>query len=81
VEAVAAEFLRSAVEGDLKPGQPVIRNVGTGKPQTIRQFAERWWEVWGAKGKLLPGALPYRQYEVMRCVPGKEGLLPLASIL
>jgi hypothetical protein len=48
---------------------PVVANIGTGQPQTIRQFAEHWWKEWGATGKLLPGALPYRDNEVMRYVP------------
>lgn len=50
---------------------PLIRitNVGTGCPQTVRAFAEHWWDKWEAKGKLLPGALPYRPNEVMRYVP------------
>lgn len=69
VEHVAAEFLRAAVEWDLKPGQPVVRNVGTGRPQTVLEFARQWWNRWGAKGRLLPGAVPYRDHEIMRLVP------------
>jgi len=49
--------------------QPLIANVGTGRPQTLRAFAEHWWKKWGATGKLFPGALPYRDNEVMRYVP------------
>lgn len=48
---------------------PVVANIGTGHPQTIRQFAEHWWKEWGATGKILPGTLPYRDNEVMRYVP------------
>ncbi len=46
-----------------------IANIGTGTPQTILEFAEHWWKTWNAKGKLLPGAIPYRDNEVMRYVP------------
>jgi hypothetical protein len=28
-------------------------------------LAEHWWKEWGATGKLLPGALPYRANEVI----------------
>lgn len=48
---------------------PLVANIGTGHPQSIRAFAEHWWKKWGATGKLLPGALPYRDNEVMRYVP------------
>jgi hypothetical protein len=35
----------------------------------VIEFSEYWWRYWGAKGKLLPGAVPYRDNEVMRYVP------------
>jgi nucleoside-diphosphate-sugar epimerase len=73
VEAVAAEFVATAAQAPLAPGVPWVRNVGTGRPQTLRAFAEHWWTQWNASGKLLPGALPYRQYEVMRYVPEVHG--------
>ena len=47
----------------------LVRNVGSGHPQTIRAFAEKWWDTWQASGKLIFGALPYREGEVMRYVP------------
>ena len=46
-----------------------IINLGTGKPQTIRDFCEFWWRRWDAPGKLLIGYIPYRRGEVMRFVP------------
>jgi nucleoside-diphosphate-sugar epimerase len=69
VEQVAAAFVRALDRSDLEPGQPKLENLGTGQPQSLRTFAEHWWKVWNAKGKLLPGALPYRNNEVMRYVP------------
>ncbi|MEI8283803.1 MAG: hypothetical protein WCG52_02325, partial [bacterium] len=54
---------------DTRNSTLVVANIGTGHPQTIRSFAEHWWKKWDAKGKLLPGALPYRDNEVMRYVP------------
>lgn len=69
VEQVADAFLAALIRTDLKPGEPKIQNLGTGQPQTLRAFAEHWWKVWNAKGKLLTGALAYRENEVMRYVP------------
>jgi nucleoside-diphosphate-sugar epimerase len=47
----------------------VVKNLGSGKPQSILEFSQFWWNKWQAKGKLLIGALPYREGEVMRYVP------------
>ena len=69
VEDVVARFLDVAVNSDLKPSNPVIHNIGCGKPQTLKDFAEFWWEKWQAKGKLLIGAVPYQENEVKRYVP------------
>jgi nucleoside-diphosphate-sugar epimerase len=69
VEQVAAELLSAAHDEAVELGVPRVRNVGTGRPQTVRQFAEHWWREFGAQGKLLVGELPYRSHEVMRYVP------------
>lgn len=69
VETVAAAFVSALTRTDLKAGDPKIENLGTGQPQTLRAFAEHWWRAWKATGQLLPGALPYRENEVMRYVP------------
>jgi nucleoside-diphosphate-sugar epimerase len=66
---VAATFLDVCVNRPLEPGRPEVHNVGTGHPVTILAFAEHWWRKWGATGRLLPGAIPYRAGEVMRYVP------------
>jgi nucleoside-diphosphate-sugar epimerase len=70
VKDVASRFVLEAKEifkrEDLSPIQI---NVGSGKPQTIRDFSEYWWNQWGAKGKLIIGAFPYREGEVMRYMP------------
>ena len=68
VEQVAAVFVTALSELPA-PGQPRIGNVGSGQPITLRAFAERWWQEWGARGALRIGALPYRPDEVMRYVP------------
>jgi nucleoside-diphosphate-sugar epimerase len=68
-EMVAEKFVAALARKDLRAGDPKIENVGTGKPQTLRAFAEHWWQQWNAKGQLKIGALPYRDNEVMRYVP------------
>ncbi len=69
VEAVASSLLHVCEHKNAPSGKPVIENVGMGRPQSLRSFAEYWWKEWGAKGRLLPGAVSYRAGEVMRCVP------------
>jgi nucleoside-diphosphate-sugar epimerase len=69
VEEVAAKLLAACADSSVEPGVAQIRNLGTGHPQTIREFAEYWWTKWKATGELKLGALPYRPGEVMRYVP------------
>jgi nucleoside-diphosphate-sugar epimerase len=69
VEFAARTFLSVLEQESLDPGITRLLNIGTGRPQTVRSFAEHWWAKWGAKGKLKIGALPYRHNEVMRYVP------------
>lgn len=54
---------------DIKPGEPLCKNLGGGKTQSVLEFAQYWWRKWQDKDKLLIGALPYRDNEVMRCLP------------
>jgi nucleoside-diphosphate-sugar epimerase len=69
VEQVAATFVTALMRTDLRPGQPQVENVGTGRPQTLRCFAEHWWRKWNATGQLKFGEVTYRANEVMRYVP------------
>lgn len=68
VEAAAKAFLE-AVDAPSVPGTLMLANIGSGRTQSLREFAEAWWREWKAPGRLLAGALPYRAHEVMRCVP------------
>jgi len=43
-------------------------DLGTGRSHAIRQAVARIWEIAEARGRMLPGALPYRPGEVMRIV-------------
>jgi len=69
VEQVAEIFLDYATELNLEPGNPFIKNIGTGSPQSLLQFAEMCWVGFGGKGVILPGKIPYRKNEIMRYVP------------
>ena len=69
VSDVAKAFLQAAQELEFASPGVLIRNLGSGHPQTIREFSEYWWRKWQASGHLLVGALPYRTGEVMRYVP------------
>lgn len=69
VELAAKAFVTAASSAALKKGSPRIVNLGAGRPTTLAQFAAEWWKKWGAKGKLIFGAIPYRPNEVMRYVP------------
>jgi nucleoside-diphosphate-sugar epimerase len=71
VGAVAKAFL---VELLAEPagGHVMIRHVGSGHPQTVREFAAYWWAEWQGRGRLEIGQIPYRSGEVMRFVPKVE---------
>ena len=69
VEEVATAFVQALDFDGVESGRPLIKHIGTGKPQTVLEFSEYWWRHWGAKGRLLPGVIPYRENEVMRYVP------------
>lgn len=73
VDLVVNAFLNAVTRADISPGYPYVRNIGTGKPVTMREFAEYWWRQWNADGILKFGALPYRPNEVMRFIPEMVG--------
>ena len=69
VQHVAGELARGVARSDLPTGRLTIENVGSGKGQTILEFAAEWWHKWEATGSLLPGALETRKHEADRFVP------------
>lgn len=69
VEFVARELIDACEDDSVAVGVPRITNMGTGRPETLASFAERWWTHFGATGKLRLGEVPYRSGEVMRYVP------------
>ena len=64
----AAKIILDAIKKQ-KENQIIVRNIGSGIPLMIREFAEKIWSENKAKGKLLIGSIPYRDGEVMRYVP------------
>jgi nucleoside-diphosphate-sugar epimerase len=68
VEKVAQKLI-DACEREVQFGTPYIENLGTGLPQSLRDFVIKCWTEWGASGQLIFGAQAYRRGEVMRYVP------------
>ena len=69
VTSVAEKLVNALSFNGVQSGIPHLYNLASGKPQTLLDFCEYWWKQWEAEGKLLVGALPYRDNEVMRFVP------------
>lgn len=69
VEIVAEKFLEFATKLPIEPGNPIIQNIGTGRPQSLVNFAQKYWDIFEAKGRLMIGKVPYRKSEIMRYVP------------
>lgn len=69
VNLVVSELLSDCTRRDLTPGEPVIRNIGTGTPRTLREFVETCHQEFGGTNRLIFGARPYRTGEIMRYVP------------
>lgn len=69
VDHVARVFVDALGRNNLVDGQPIVENLGTGKPKTLAEFAQTEWDSFGGKGKLILGAVAQRPNEVMRFVP------------
>jgi UDP-glucose 4-epimerase len=70
-------FVEDVVTGMLAAaGAPGIEgeslDLGTGRAHSARQVVERIWAATGARGQMLPGALPYRPGAVMHSVADAE---------
>ena len=66
VKTVAEEILIEALNKDRLVS---IKNIGSGKPQTLAEFANKIWEDSNAKGKIIFGSKEYRKGEIFRYVP------------
>ena len=63
VDAVTNEFLSACSRTDLIPGKVLVKNIGSGDPIKLVDFAKSEWNRLNAKGKLLPGLLSSRVKE------------------
>ena len=75
VEKAVESFLH-ALTTPISRENPLIANIGTGRAQSLRDFAQSWWERWNALGRLLIGARAYRPTDVMRYVPEVTPFFP-----
>ena len=69
VKDVANKIIDELESFDIQDGKTVFKNIGSDKPQTVKEFAEYWWNYWNAKGELIFGSKDYRDDEIMRFVP------------
>lgn len=69
VETAASKLIDLAGADKILMDKPFIYNMGSGRPQTLFQFANVCWTQFEATGKLLLGVVPLRENEVMRFVP------------
>ena len=63
VDAVISELLLGCSRTDLIPGKIHVKNIGSGYPVKLVDFAKSEWNRLNAKGKLLPGLLESRLNE------------------
>ncbi len=71
---VAGAFVRALSFEGVEAGRPHVRNVGTGRGQSLLEFARYWWGQWGGGGRLLPGEVPARPGELQRLVADVESV-------
>jgi len=75
VEDVATHLVNSTFRDDVKPGIPLVLNIGTGIGKSVADFAQEQWDSFGASGKLLLGAIPSRLNHAPKIVADPTGLL------
>jgi nucleoside-diphosphate-sugar epimerase len=69
VDDIAKKIIDELKYFNFEIGKTLFKNIGSDKPQTVREFVEYWWNYWNAKGKLIFGSKEYREDEIMRFVP------------
>ena len=68
VREVAKQFVNALDFLGVESGHPQLSNVGSGKGQSLFEFASTWWSYFGAKGQLKPGLIGMRKGETARLV-------------
>lgn len=80
VTDVAAHLLAACSRPDMLAGEPLVVNIGSGKPMSLLAFAEAEWRRMGGTGQLLPGRLQERADQIERYAADLRGLeLPALS--
>ena len=74
VDEVSKYLVNAIFRKDIKRGEPLVINVGSGYPIKLKDFAEKEWYKLKAEGKLIFGALKNRKYTIKRMVANIEGL-------
>lgn len=75
-----ARYLRIGAErDDLVPGYPLVVNIGSGTGIRVVDFAMQQWRHFGAKGILMPGAIPSRSCSISRLVADTIYLEPIKA--
>ena len=63
------QILQLAMHSESFSNSPRIYNLGTGRPQSLKEFALYCWSHFKSSASINFGALPYRLNEVFRYVP------------
>ena len=73
VKSASLALLKNCLKiNDLKIPKVSISNLGTGKPKSLKAFAQELWDIHSKEGVLNIGSLSYRKNEIMRYVPNIE---------
>ena len=64
-----ADLILKEVLQEAKESIFMLKNLGSGDPVFMKDFAQEQWEKFGAKGILKLGSIPYRYNEIMRYIP------------
>ena len=68
VNIAAKKLLDKSINNDAKPGSPIVENIASGIPITLREFAKKEWEELGSKGNLIFSEVDLNQVAQPRIV-------------
>lgn len=74
VDEVTRYLVNAILRDDIKRGEPLVINIGSGYPIKLKDFAKNEWNKLRAEGKIIFGALKNRKYTIKRMVANIEGL-------
>jgi len=72
---VAKYLLDSSRRNDVIKGKPLVINIGTGIPISLKEFALKEWHKFGAKGKLIFGSISDKTNEPIKFCPDISNLI------